>query len=279
MLSFLTSSSFLTPSLPSLTLSTASSFAALPEPLKTEMELSSIDMVSLYAEIENGYGLCERAVAIFIALLEINLLGPSSSSSSDIMSLFEEYWESEYPRATDVTTVDNHKAGTFNGWIIAGKPKSGWKSYENLHVHKNEILDNCITVIDEYIRKSTINNISNTNANTNDIKTNSIDENTNGNTITEKKDPALTETYIYSRLHGYRIKITNEDTGLVYRKILGELDDDHNSVNKKAHPKSKTKNKCIVNDRYKYQYIKENVLTSLACRPVLIYYLITLISL
>ena len=284
MLSFLTASiSSPSSSLPSLTVSTASSFATLSEPLRTDMELASIDMISLYANIENGYGYCERAISIMIALIEINLLGPSSSSSSNIITLFEEYWESEYPRATDVTTIDNHIAGTFNGWIDAGKPRSGWKAYENLNLHDNEILNNCITAIDEYAinnvnstnesHNTNTNTSTNTNANTNtntnsnindiNVKTNDIDA------TAAEKDPALIETYVYSRLHGYRIKITNEDTGLVYRKILGELDDDHNtSTNKKIQPKSKSKSKSILNDRYKYQYIKESILTSLACRPV-----------
>jgi len=247
------------------------------------MELASIDMISLYADIERGYGYCERAIAILVALIEMNILGPVSLSSTDAMSLFEEYWESEYPRATDVTIVDNNMAGTFNGWVIAGKPKDGWKLYETLHLtSRNENLNDVVKEIDNALKTAAITSSNNTinadatatitpttstatataHSSTNDTHTSAE----NGST------PELTETYVYSRLHGYRIKITNEDTGAVYRKILGELDDvdDRNTnLSKKSQPKSKVKSKSTLSDRYCYQYTKENLLTSLACRPVL----------
>ena len=287
-LNFLTSSSL--QSFSSSSPSSSSSFASLPGLLQVDMELASIDMISLYADIERGYGYCERAIAILVALIEMNILGPVSLSSADAINLFEEYWESEYPRATDVTIVSNNMAGTFNGWILAGKPKDGWKLYETLHLaSRNETLNDVVKEIDNALKTTDITSSNNTiNA---DVTTTATATSTatatatahssTNDTHTNDTTPELTETYVYSRLHGYRIKITNEDTGAVYRKILGELDDvdDNNtSVSKKSQPKSKVKSKSTLNDRYRYQYAKENLLTSLACRPVLSPLLLLLLS-
>ena len=210
-LSFLTSSS--SSSSPLLSSSSLSSFSTLSQPLQSNTELAAIDMIALYSSIENDYGYCERSIAIMLALIELNLLSPppssSSSSSSSLLKLFEDYWESEYPRITDI----NNGNGSFNGWITAGKPKDGWKIYDNDYDdNNNKILNESIKSIDDIFSLSLLLD-KNKNDNSNTNTTNS-DINNNANTNSKTNDDYV-ETYVYSRLHGYRIKVTNEDTGII----------------------------------------------------------------
>jgi len=195
-----------------LSSSSLSSFSTLSQPLQSNTELAAIDMIALYSSIENDYGYCERSIAIMLALIELNLLSSSSSSSSSssLLKLFEDYWESEYPRITDI----NNGNGSFNGWITAGKPKDGWKIYDNDYDdNNNKILNESIKSIDDIFSLSLLlEKNKNDNSNTNTNTTNS-DINNNANTNSKTNDDYV-ETYVYSRLHGYRIKITNEDTGI-----------------------------------------------------------------
>jgi hypothetical protein len=41
--------------------------------------------------------------------------------------------------------------------------------------------------------------------------------------VPSQPTPEEGDQYVYSRIHGYRIRITNEDTGDVYKKILSSL--------------------------------------------------------
>lgn len=177
-----------------------------------EWNALQVDVWTEQLVAETAAGFTERTVALVQAILELNVFGATEGSDSDeaagLLALAS-WWEQEGPRVGE-----------------AGRASGPWLDMESLFVLPSPLPLEGPASASEPSEDSPIASAH---------RQSQLDPIGQGHVPEEQKAKETSgsvanatdgeDELVYSRIHGYRIRMSERDSGLVYKKILGGLTD------------------------------------------------------